>query len=398
LALLVAASVSACGALSLSEPTGPDAAKPNQSAALKAIVRAELAGKTPASVRKQLNSSPKLSRGQVVPGYPKGLPPSPANVFHFSASDIAKLKRGHHTAAIAMHLLNDAWPQLQIKGIATELKRFGIKVVATTDANFNASTQINNVDTLITRHPDVLFSDPVNPTTEGSTYKKVQAKGIKLILLDGVPNGLKPGKDFVTVVSANNSGDAEFATKQLAKALGGKGQIGTLDVGYYFYVVTVRDQTTRRILKQHPKMSVVKGSFSEPTTAAYNEAAGMLLAHPDMQGMWAAWDTVAQQVVAAERAQGRRIYLATSDLGAISGLQMAEGYIHAIGAQQPYKQGIAEADAAAYALLGKKVPPYIQLPTVPVTIESLIPAYKIVLRTDPPANLIAALKRTVGLS
>jgi ribose transport system substrate-binding protein len=76
---------------------------------------------------------------------------------------------------------------------------------------------------------------------------------------------------------------------------------------------------------------------------------------------------------------------------------MAEGYIHAIGAQQPYKQGIAEADAAAYALLGKKVPPYVELPTVPVTIETLIPAYKTVLRTDPPANLIAALRRTVGL-
>jgi ribose transport system substrate-binding protein len=237
-------------------------------------------------------------------------------------------------------------------------------VVATTNADFNASHQIDDVGTLVARHPDVLFSDPVDPTTEGSTFKRVQAKGIKLVLLDGVPKGLAPGKDFVTVVSANNSGDATYATQQLVKALGGKGQIGRLDVGYYFFVVTVRDRATKGILDRQRGMSIVRGSFSEPTIAAFNEASGMLLAHPRMKGMWAAWDTVAEQVVAAERAQNRRIYLATSDLGVISGLEMAQGYIHAIGAQQPYKQGVAEADAAAYRA-GHHRGPHPRLPDRP---------------------------------
>lgn len=399
LAVSVAVSVSltACSAFSLSKEAGPPAAQVG-TASLQSIVRAELAGRLPATVRKQLHAAPPLGMGQVVPGYPKGLPPSSASVFHFSAHDIATLKAHHYTAAIAMHLLNDAWPQLQIKGITSELQRLGIRVRATTNANFNASTQIDNLGTLVALHPDLIFSDPVNPVTEGPAYRQVQAKGIKLVLLDGVPQGLVPGKDFVTVVSANNSGDATYATRQLVKALRGKGEIGSLNVGYYFFVVTVRDQATKRILSNAPGVSVVNGSFSEPTTAAYNEASGMLLSHPNMVGMWAAWDTVAEQVVSAERAQNRRIYLATSDLGVISGLEMAEGYIDAIGAQQPYQQGIAEADAAAYSLLGKKVPPYIELPTVPVTIEDLIPAYKIVLHTDPPANLIAALKHTAGLS
>ena len=397
LALLVAAIVlSACGGLPVSEPSGPAAAKIDASR-LKPIVEAELRGEMPASVQRQLNDVPPLGVGQAVPGYPQGLPPSKADMFHFTPEDIAKLKEGHYTAAIAMHLMNDAWPQLQVAGITDELKRFGIKVVATTDANFNAATQINQVGTLVARRPNLMFSIPVNPTTEGPTFRQVTASGIKLVLLDGVPQGLVPGKDFVTVVSANNRGNAQFATSQLVKALGGRGEVGHLGIGYYFFSASIRDERAMSVLQGQPSMKIDRGSFSEPTKAAYNTASGMLLAHPDMQATWAAWDTVAQQVVAAERAQNRKIYIATVDLGAISGLLVAQGYIHAIGAQQPYNQGVTEADAAAYALLGKQVPPYLELPTVPVTIETLLPAYKIVLHTDPPPALVTALKRTAGI-
>src|SRR3954453_16740793 len=388
--------LSACGAVTVSEPSGPAAAKPD-AGQLGPVIAAELNGTIPPEAQRILDSVPPPGVGQVVPGYPQGLPPSSPN-FQFTPDDIAKLKAGHYTAAIAMHLMNDAWPQLQIAGITDELKRFGINVVATTDANFNASTQINNIGTLITRHPDLLFSIPVDPNTEGPAFQQVTKSGIKLVLLDAVPQGLQPGRDFVTVVSANNRGNAEFATRRMVEALGGKGEVGHLAVGYYFFTATIRDEMAESVLKSQPGMSIVQGTFSEPTKAAYNTASGMLLAHPQMVGMWAAWDTAARQVVAAERAQDRRIYLATVDLGDVSALAMAQGYIHAIGAQQPYTQGVAEADAAAYALLGKEVPPYIQLPTVPVTPETLLPAYKIVLHKDPPATLIDALKRTAGLT
>ena len=394
--MALAMSLTACGGLPVSQPSGPAAAQID-AARLKPIVEAELRGEIPASVQKTLSDVPPLGIGQAVPGYPQGLPPSPANMFQFSPEDITKLKSGNYTAAIAMHLMNDAWPQLQVAGITSELKRFGIKVVATTDANFNAATQINQVGTLVARKPNLLFSIPVNPTTEGPAYRQVTASGIKLVLLDGVPQGLVPNKDFVTVVSANNRGNAQFATMQLVKALGGKGEVGHIGIGYYFFSASIRDERAMQVLQGQPDMKIVRGSFSEPTKAAYNTASGMLLAHSQMQATWAAWDTVAQQVVAAERAQDRKIYIATVDLGAISGLLVAEGYIHAIGAQQPYNQGVTEADAAAYALLGKQVPPYLELPTVPVTIETLIPAYKIVLHTDPPPMLITALKRTAGI-
>lgn len=398
-ALAVALLASACSsaATSATGSASSSAASANVSG-LASVVRQELAGQTPAAVAAELAASPPLGIGQAVPGYPNGVTPSPADIFHFSAAQIARLRAGHYTAAIAMHLMNAAWPRLQVQGITDTLSKFGIKVVAVTNANFNAATQINDVGTLIARHPNVIFSLPVNPVTEAATYKGISAAGIKLVLLDNVPAGLVPGRDYVTVVSADNAGNATFASQQLTKALACRGQVGYLGLGYYFYVVTVRDQAAARVLSSCPQMSVVRQSFTDPTTQAYNEASDMLLAHPQMAGMWAAWNTVAEQVVAAEKAGGHKpVYIATTDLGPVSALEMAQGYIQAIGAQQPYYQGVAEANAAAYSLLGEKVPYYIELPTVPVTLTDLLPAYVKVMHAAPPANVVEALKKTAGL-
>jgi ribose transport system substrate-binding protein len=391
--------LAACGSSGSAGSTGTPSGSASSvsKTALAKDVRAELAGHVPASVKAELNSGPPLGMGQPVPGYPHGVRPSPASIFHFTPAEIAKLKRGHYTAGIAMHLMNAAWPTLQVQAITKTLQGFGIKVVAVTNPNFNPSTQVNQLQTLIARRPTAIFSIPVNPTTEATTYKQVTKAGIKLVLMDNVPPGMAPGKDYLTVISANNGGDARFATEQMAKQLGCHGTVGYLGLGIYFPVVTTRDNTALKILSRCSNVTVVKQTFTDETSQAFSEASSMLQAHSDITGMWAAWDTVAMQVVAAEKPLGKKMFIATSDLGPDSALAMAQGYISASGGQQPYAQGVAEADALAYNLLGKKVPPFIELPTVPITQQDLIPAYKIVMHASPPASVIAALKASAGL-
>jgi ribose transport system substrate-binding protein len=371
-------------------------AKSNKS--LAPIIQAELAGSIPPAAQAELNMSIPLTVGQAVPGYPKGVPPSPANIFHFSAGDIAKLKSGGYTAAIAMHLTNAAWPELQIKAITTTLTKFGIKVVAVTSANGVASTQVNQLGTLVGRKPTAIFSIPVNPVSEASAYQQVSKSGIKLVLLDNVPSGMTPGKDYVTIVSADNGGNGRFAAQQLAQTVG-CGPMGWIGLDYYFPVVNARDTQAAAVLKSAcPGAPVYTKNLSNlVTTNALALANATIEQHQNLRGYWAAWDSIAQEIVSAEESQGKKIPIATTDVGPVSALEMAQGYIVAIGAQQPYAQGVAEADALAYNVLGKKVPPFIELPTVPVTLKDLIPAYKIVNGTSPPANVIAAIKSAVGL-
>ncbi len=396
ISIVLALALAACG--SSSSTTGGGAATAGNRS-LAPIIKAELAGQTPAAVRAELNQSIPLTPGQAVPGYPHGVKPASANIFHFTSAEIAKLKSGHYTAAIAMHLNNAAWPVLQVAAIKKTLASFGIKVVAVTSANGVASTQVQQLGTLVARKPTAIFSIPVDPVSEASAYKSIGQAGIKLVLLDNVPSGLAPGKDYVTIVSADNGGNGRFAAQQLIKDVG-CGEMGWIGLDYYFPVVNARDVQAQQVLKSMcPKATIHQQNLSNlVTTNALALAQATIERYPNLKGYWAAWNSIAEEIVSAERAQGKKIPIATTDVDGPSALDMAQGYIVAIGAQQPYAQGVAEADALAYNLLGKKVPPFIELPTVPVTLEDLIPAYKIVNGTNPPANVISAIKSAVGLS
>ena len=101
-----------------------------------------------------------------------------------------------------------------------------------------------------------------------------------------------------------------------------------------------------------------------------------------------AWDTPAQQAVAAAKTLGRDLIITTNDLAADSAVNVARGEFLAVGAQQPYDQGVAEAKVAALALLGKEAPPYVSVPTLRVKKENLLSALKQVTKEDPPASLI----------
>lgn len=399
-ALLVVAGlvigVAACGSSSSGSSSGSSSKATTN--ALAPIVSAELAGQIPAAAQAELNQRIPLTVGQAVPGYPHGVPPASASMFHFTPADITKLKAGHYTAAIAMHLMNAAWPELQVKALKTTLAKFGINVVAVTSADGVSSTQVSQLGTLAARKPTAIFSIPVNPVSEASAYKQLTASGIKLVVLDNVPSGLTPGKQYVTVVSADNGGNGRFAASQLVHTVG-CGEKGFIGLDYYFPVVNARDDQAAATFKsQCPKAKRDTANLSNlVTTAAEPLASAMIQQHQDIKGFWAAWDSIAQEIVSAEKAQGTHIPIATTDVGPVSALEMAQGYVIAIGAQQPYAQGVAEANALAYNLLGKKVPPFIELPTIPVTLQDLIPAYKIVNGAMPPANVVAAIKSAVGL-
>ena len=94
------------------------------------------------------------------------------------------------------------------------------------------------------------------------------------------------------------------------------------------------------------------------------------------------------QAVAGAKAIGRNgLIVTTNDLGPDTAIYVARGEILAIGAQLPYDLGVAEANAAAFALLGKKVPPYISLPAVPVRKANLITALELVTKRPVPEEI-----------
>jgi ribose transport system substrate-binding protein len=71
-------------------------------------------------------------------------------------------------------------------------------------------------------------------------------------------------------------------------------------------------------------------------------------------------------------------------------LYVANGKIRAIGAQLPYDLGVAESNAAIYALLGKAVAPYISIAALGVNQSNLLAALEMVTKRSPPPEVVEA--------
>jgi ribose transport system substrate-binding protein len=337
--------------------------------------------------------------GKVLSKGPNGEDPSPASAADLSADEIAQVKAKRLKAAIVMHYGGNDWANAQIAGLKAQFDQLGIEVVATTDANFKPDKQVSDLETVMTKKPDIIVSIPTDPVATASAFKKVADAGVKLVFMDNVPQGLTAGKDYVTVVSADNLGNGVVSAHLMAKATGGKGEIGLIYHEADFFVTKQRYEGFKNtITSDYPDLKIIEEKgIAGPDFAGDAQAAAnaMLAKNPNLTGIWAVWDVPAEGVMAAARASGRGdLKIATEDLGKNVAIAMAKNeLVVGLGAQVPYDQGVTEANAAAGAVLGKEQAPYIALSALPVTHDNVLDAWKKVYHQDPPEDLQQSFKQ-----
>ncbi|MGO4253071.1 substrate-binding domain-containing protein [Paenarthrobacter sp. TAF1] len=338
-------------------------------------------------------------KGQVLSKGPNGESPSPASVSDLTPEEIEKIKALNAKAAIVMHYGGNDWATAQVNGLKSEFEKLGIKVIATTDANFKPDKQVSDIETVMTQDPDVIVSIPTDPVATASAYKKAAAAGTKLVFMDNVPQGLTPGTDYVSVVSADNYGNGVVSAHQMAKALGGKGKIGLVFHQADFFVTKQRHEGFKEtIVKEYPDIQIVEEKgIAGPDFAGDAQAAAnaMISKYPDLAGIWAVWDVPAEGVMAAARAAGRQdLKIATEDLGKNVAIALAKDeLVVGLGAQVPFDQGVTEARLAAGALLGKQAPPYVALSALPVDHSNVLEAWKQVYHEDAPKDIQDSYKK-----
>jgi ribose transport system substrate-binding protein len=336
---------------------------------------------------------PILSRG------PHGEKPTPVSRVVLTPAEIAKVKAKHATAAIVLHYGGNDWSTAQVAGLRSEFGKLGIRIVAVTDANFKPDKQVSDIETVLVKKPSIIVSIPTDPVATASAYKKAAQAGVKLVFMDNVPNGMKPGKDYISVVSADNYGNGVASAKLMCQALGGKGDIGAVYHGADFFVTRQRWEGFKTtITKRCPgvKIAVSKG-ISGPDFAgdADTAASAMLTRYQDLKGIWAVWDVPAEGVMSAARAAGRsNLIITTEDLGKNVAVELARnGLVKGLGAQRPFDQGVTEAKLAAYGLLGKKAPIYVALPALPTTHANVLQAWRQVYHASAPSEVRQAYKK-----
>jgi ribose transport system substrate-binding protein len=331
--------------------------------------------------------------GQVLSTGPNGEEASPVDDVVLTDEQVAQVQAMGAKAAIVMHYGGNDWSTAQVDGLESEFERLGIEVVSVTDADFKPEQQVSDIETVMTRDPDVIVSIPTDPVATAGAYRAAAQAGVKLVFMDNVPQGFQAGTDYVSMVSADNFGNGVVSAHLMARSLGGSGKIGLIYHEADFFVTKQRYDGFRQTIEEnYPDIEIVEEQgIAGPDFAGDAQAVAnaMLSQHADLDGIWAVWDVPAEGVLAAARAAGRDdLKVATEDLGLNVAIALAKNEnVVGLGAQLPFDQGVTEARLAALSLLGEQTPPYVALSALPVDHDNVLEAWKSVYHSDPPADL-----------
>jgi len=338
-----------------------------------------------------------LAKGVYSTG-PNGEQATAASSLTFTQDELAKLKKMNATAAISFHLTSD-WTSGQQAGLTKRFKQLGIKVVGVTQADFKADVQVSQIQTLMAKKPNILVSIPVDGKATSAAYKAAAAAGTKIVFMDNTAADLQVGKDYVSVVSADNYANGAASAYLLGRELNGTGTIALIYHAADFWVTKQRWNGFKdTIKKKFPGITIVEEQgISGPDFAgdAQKAATAILTKNPKLSAIWAVWDTPAEGVMAALRDAGNTTTkIATQDLGANVAISLAKkGQVIGLGAQRPFDAGVTEANLAAYALLGKKAPAYIAMPALAVDHAGVLQAWQTVYSAPAPADLKNSFKK-----
>jgi ribose transport system substrate-binding protein len=148
---------------------------------------------------------------------PNGEEPSPASSVSLTTEEIEKIRGLKAKAAIVLHYARNNWSEAQVAGLKSQFDKMGIEVIALTDADFLPDRQVAKIENGLMKNPQIIVSIPTDAVYTAAAYKKASQKGVKLVFMDNVPSGFKAGKDYVSVVSADNYGNGVASALQLGK-------------------------------------------------------------------------------------------------------------------------------------------------------------------------------------
>jgi ribose transport system substrate-binding protein len=301
-----------------------------------------------------------------------------------SAEDAERARQGKFRVAVVLHTTKSDWAKQHLVGIAKTLGDHGAAIIEVVDCNFNAAIQNSSFERLIQSKPDAIISLPVGNTIMAEAYRKASKAGIKLILLDNVPTGLLPGRDYVSLISADNFGLGQIGAELLSPHVAADAEVGILSYRKDFYATNEREIAFRRWIEtKRPDLIVRQGEFNEPSQAG-ETLKQLLERHPNLSGVFAVWDEAAISALAMMQANGKALPMTTVDLG--------EGTImKGVGSQRPYDQGVAAARATLLSLIGSQPPPWLALPGLAVSRENIIESYQVIWHMPPPPELVKAV-------
>lgn len=325
---------------------------------------------------------------------PNGEPATPvAEIAPLTEEEKEEIRGNNYTAALLWAGAGE-WYNALSAGANDLFEELDVEVVATTDAEFDPAKQANQVESAMARNPDIVLTLIVDPVSGAQAFQPVVDQEKVLVLADNGAEGYRAGEEYISVVTGDHFGMGKAAAELMSDAIDGKGEIGMIFHDADFFVTNNRDNSFRATIEQRSEnITIVDAKGFTEESATFDAASAMIQQHPDIEGIYVAWDVAAEGVLEALRAAGHDdVWVVTHDLGANNAIAMAKGEIvYGTVADLPYDIGQTMATLALYEILQKEAPPFVTGEFIKVTKEDLGEAWQQSLNKQLPAEVEAEL-------
>ncbi|GAA4222068.1 ABC-type sugar transport system substrate-binding protein [Streptosporangium album] len=260
-------------------------------------------------------------------------------------------------------LNNPYFVQLR-KGAEDEAKKQGVALTVT-DAQNDASQQVNQVQNFASQSMKAIIINPVDSDAAGPAVKAAERSKIPVVAVDRVVNGATVAQ---TVASDNVAG-GKLAAQELAKQMGEKGKVAVLQGVPGTSASRDRGQGFTEGIKAYPNIQVVAQQPADfDRTKGLDVMTNLLQSNPGVTGVFAENDEMALGAIKALGAKaGKEIKIVGFD-GTPDGLKAIQaGTLNASIAQQPQLLGQQAVQGALKAAKGEKVETTVAVPVKVVT-------------------------------
>lgn len=317
---------------------------------------------------------------------PDGSIPGGLKDVELTEEEKEQVRAGNYTVAVCYHQLDNQVNRSKLAACQEVLEDLNIKVVCVTDAQSNATKEVNDLETALALNPDVLISMPYDVEVTKAAYQQYIDAGIPIVFMENASKDFVPGKDYVCVTNSDSYGNGKYAAMLLAEAIGYSGKVAMVYYDADFFTTNERDRAFRDTIANYPDIEIVDEVGFTSIDVVGTVADGLLANHPDLDGVYASWDIPAADVIISAKAIGMDNLKVTGvDLGDDSAYQIAsKGMYYGTGCPKAVETGIIEGYAIACALIGKQIPTYLCSSSQPVAYVNVLDAYHTCFQIDAP--------------
>lgn len=270
-----------------------------------------------------------------------------------STTDVAKAGSDTNNKLIGVSISDQTslFYIAEAEGIQAEAKAKGYKVVLQ-QAGDDGTTQVNQVQNLITQKPGAVIYTPTNETAANSGTKALNDAGIPVI---GVDERADPadGRKLVTYIATDSVAAANKLCLWLFDQIGNSGKIGILTGVEGSTAQQQRSQGCQKAIDATPGIKVVGTQTAGwDETKAFNVSQTIISANPDLKAIFAESDAMALGAAKAAAQAGRSLKIVGIDGFPSMFAAIPTGSPNATMAQQPYHMGQLAVDDAIEAIKG----------------------------------------------